>query len=66
MSLLHQEILIQSIDGDTVDVQPRGQGCYSGFAVPTPDHDFFMKLHGPGFTYQICGRCGTVRISERH
>jgi hypothetical protein len=64
MSLLHQEILIQSIDGDVVDVLPRGHGCYSGFATPLPDHDVFLTTRAAGFTYKICGRCGSVQIGE--
>ena len=58
--------LVHSVGADTLDVEPHGQGCYSGFAVSTPDHAFFLSTEAAGFTYKICGRCGTVRISEKH
>lgn len=64
MSLIERELLIQSIKPDSLDIQPRGQGCYSGFVSPVDDHSFFLTTEAAGFTYQICGRCGTVRITE--
>jgi hypothetical protein len=65
MSLLDHELLIQGVGDGMLDIQPRGQGCYTGFATPTPDHDFFLTTQAAGYTYKICGRCGTVRIAER-
>jgi hypothetical protein len=64
MSLIERELLIFSVVPDSLDVQPRGQGCYSGFCEPKPDHRFREPAYAAGFKYEICGACGTVRISE--
>lgn len=64
--MIYSEILIHSLGQDSVEVQPRGQGCYTGFASPVPDHEFFVTAKAAGFKYAICGRCGTVRIEENH
>jgi hypothetical protein len=63
VSLIERELLIFSVVPDSLDVQPSGQGCYSGFAVPIPNHEFRDPTYAAGFKYQICGECGTVRIS---
>lgn len=39
-------------------------------ALPTycpahSNHEFFLTTEAAGFTYKICGRCGTVRIGEK-
>jgi hypothetical protein len=63
---INRDLLIfATADPDTLDIQPRGQGCYSGFAEPFADHNFFLTTEAAGFTYKICGRCGTVRIGEQ-
>jgi hypothetical protein len=62
MSLLDQEILIISNGPGSVDVRPRGTGCDY---ITRDMHDFFLTTYAVGFEYQICGRCGAVRIKER-
>lgn len=62
--LIERDLLIMSVVPDSLDVQPRGTACYSGFAEPIPDHGFRQPIFAAGFKYEICGRCGTVRISE--
>jgi hypothetical protein len=66
MSLIERELVINSIEPDSMDVNPRGSGCYSGFCEPIADHKFFLTTEAAGFKYQICGHCGTVRITELH
>lgn len=66
MSLIDHELLLLSVGDGMLDVQPRGQGCYTGFVSPVPGHEFFLTTEAAGFTYKICGRCGTVRIGEKH
>lgn len=65
MNLLHRYVLltVPSENSDALDVQPRGDGCMEWAA---PGHEFFIEFHAAGLTYKVCGRCGTVRIKERH
>jgi hypothetical protein len=61
--LIERELQIHSIVENALDIQPRGEACYAGLSA----HDFFLTTKAAGFTYKICGRCGTVRIAEeRH
>lgn len=55
-------IITAPLQPDTLDVHPRGDGCEQILN----HHVFFLTTEAAGFTYQICGRCGTVRISEKH
>ena len=64
MMLIERELEIHSIKPDSLDVCPRGSGCYSGFCSPTPDHRFRDPIYAAGFKYELCGARGTVRISE--
>lgn len=63
--LIECDLVVMSAGPDSLDVQPRGDACYSGFCDPTPNHVFREPIYAAGFKYEICGRCGTVRISER-
>lgn len=45
-----------------MDVHPQSFSCEQGFIT----HDFFLDVNAVGFTYKICIRCGTVRITERY
>jgi hypothetical protein len=63
--LIERELQIHSIVENALDIQPRGEACYAGLAGLS-DHDFFLTTKAAGFTYKICGRCGTVRIAEDH
>jgi hypothetical protein len=62
--LIERELEIHNIKPGSLDVCPRGSGCYSGFCSPIPDHRFRDPIYAAGFKYQLCGACGTVRISE--
>jgi hypothetical protein len=62
--LIERELVVNAIEPDSLDINPRGSGCYSGFCSPVPDHRFHEPVYAAGFKYQICGACGTVRISE--
>jgi len=62
--LIERELEVHSIKPDSLDVCPRGSGCYSGFCEPTPAHRFREPIYAAGFKYEICPVCGTVRISE--
>ncbi len=64
MSLIERELVVNSVKLDSMDISPRGCGCYSGFCSPVPDHRFHNQVYAAGFKYQICGVCGTVRITE--
>ena len=61
--MIEQQLIIVSAVQDSLDIQPRGEGCHlpPGFS----GHEFTLDFHGAGFRYQFCARCGTVRISER-
>lgn len=61
--LIERELIIEHRKPDSLDIQPRGAGCPF---PPANDHEFFLSVQAAGFTYEICGRCGTVRITERH
>jgi hypothetical protein len=65
VSLIERELVINAVKPDSLDINPRGSGCYSGFCEPTPAHRFRDPIYAAGFKYQICPACGTVRISER-
>jgi hypothetical protein len=58
---IEKELLIVSAKPDSLDMQPRGQPCD---AINVEAHMFVLKFATAGFMYRICGRCGTVRISE--
>jgi hypothetical protein len=61
--LIERELQIHSVVEDALDIQPRGEACYTSLSA----HDFFLTTRAAGFIYQICARCGTVRIAEeRH
>ena len=62
--LIERDLTIQYVKPDSLDVQPRGDACYAGFCEPVPAHAFRDPIYAAGFKYQICGACGTVRISE--
>ncbi len=49
---------------DSLDVHPRADPCCEPPVFE--GHAFFMSVDAAGFTYKICGRCGTVRIIEKH
>lgn len=62
--MIERDLIITVPKHDTVDVHPRGQGS-SCEDLPDQGHRFFAKVNGAGFKYEICGQCGTVRISEQ-
>lgn len=64
MSLIDRELLLMSVVPDSIDVQPRGEACFALDA--NPQHEWCFSALAAGFKYEICGRCGTVRIHERH
>lgn len=51
------------MDPDTLLVHTRGDGCNP---LDLAEHDWQLETKLSDFTYKICGRCGTVRIGERH
>ena len=60
--LCERELLITNQVPDSLDIHPRGHGCdIHGMAC-----DFFLDVKAAGFSYHICGRCGTMRICEVH
>ncbi len=63
MSLIERELQISWVKQDSVDIHPRGMQ-YSCRNIE--DHHFFLKVESSGFKYQLCGRCGTIRIGEEH
>jgi hypothetical protein len=64
MSFIERTLILSSPGPDTIDVHPGGSdSCAPLLNNP---HAFFLTTEAAGFTYQICGRCGTVRISEKH
>jgi hypothetical protein len=56
--LIERNLVITSVVRDSLDVNPRGYGCYDA-------HEFLPKIEANDFIYRICPRCGTVRINER-
>jgi hypothetical protein len=60
---IEKELTIVGPFQDALDVQPRGEGCWT-LDPSVTTHEFFIKTQAAGFTYRICGRCGTVRIVE--
>lgn len=61
--LIERDLIIERRNPDSLDILPRGAGCVF---MPGSDHPFFMNVQAAGFTYEICGHCGTVRITEHH
>jgi len=59
--LIERELLINSVVPHSLDIQPRGEPCV---AMKPGEHMFVLRFAAAGFMYRICGRCGTVRISE--
>jgi hypothetical protein len=56
----------EGVRSDELDIVPDpGYACASTI-VPTPGHAFDLDYTTGRFNYKICGRCGVVRISERH
>jgi len=62
MSLIDRNLLISAQVPDSVDIHPTGTGC-EGWVGQA--HDMLVVAKVYDFKYEICGRCGTVRISER-
>lgn len=61
--MIEREITItQPPEPDTIDVHPRGADTQCEFLMN--QHVFFIVAIACGMRYQICGRCGTVRISD--
>lgn len=61
--LIERELTISIPRQDAADVHPRGPDADCIAAMR--GHHFFAEIEGCGFKYSICGRCGTVRISEQ-
>jgi hypothetical protein len=62
--MIEQDLIItRPAKPDAMDVHPRG--VHDGCEVPFGDHVFMVTALIRGFKYEICGRCGTVRISEQ-
>ncbi len=60
---IEKDLVIDHILPDSLDIYPRGSGC----DLFNPKyHEFFAEISAAGFTYQLCGRCGGVRITEKH
>lgn len=64
--LIERELTISNPFLDALDIHPRAYHCDQP-PCQTLDggHRFFIKVEAVGFTYEICGRCGTVRIKEQ-
>ena len=62
MMRLMDEVQIESREQDQIDIKVRGESCFDWEAS---GHEFFLTTHACRLTYQICGRCGTVRVEER-
>ncbi len=60
--MIERELIMSIPHADAADVHPRGQ--HSSCEDRMEKHGFFASIEAAGFEYQICGRCGTVRISE--
>jgi hypothetical protein len=61
--LIERDLTITAVVRDSLDVHPRPDHCDQ---VMDGGHGFFLSVNAAGYRYQICGRCGTVRISEWH
>jgi hypothetical protein len=61
--LIEKELEISVPHSDAADVHPRGvrSSCDQMMSA----HAFFSKIEAAGFVYELCGRCGTVRITEK-
>ncbi len=60
--MIEQQTIIEIPQLDTVDVLPRGSGCF----LPLTLHRFLLRAEAAGFVYSICYTCGAVRIEEKH
>lgn len=63
MSFIERDLIISSPGPDTIDVHPGGSDSCA--PLLNNRHAFFLTVDAASFSYKICGRCGTVRITER-
>lgn len=61
MSFIERNLIITNQVLDSLDIHPTGTGCDGRWQM----HDMLVTANVHDFKYEICGRCGTVRISER-
>ena len=67
---LNRDLIVQmASDGtgitDSVDIIPKGPGSQCELGLPADmKHPFNFRYATAGFVYEICPRCGTVRITE--
>jgi hypothetical protein len=59
--IIERDLIINAVVPDSLDVAPRGNSC---FAIQGTGCVFFLNVEAAGFTYNLCNRCGTVRIKE--
>lgn len=58
---IEKDLAVSMPSRDALDVHPHGTHCDMHLQA----HKFNLEYEACGFTYKICGRCGTIRISEK-
>jgi hypothetical protein len=61
--LIEKDLIIEIPQLDTVDVLPRGSGCFQNLQQ---GHRFLLRAEVAPFVYSICYACGAVRIEEKY
>jgi hypothetical protein len=62
--MIDLDTTITAVSPETLDIHPRLDHCH--LQPVFEGHSFFLRFEACGLSYGICGRCGTVRISEQH